>query len=309
MMDEREDFERQNREQQLSLAERIVGHLKWGAHETATEEERGDSVRAARPTRRAFLALTRLVQWRSKLAEAMEDHRCQLIILALLVLDLMFTFGEVRAKIGGWPRAAHLTQLPMVQLLLHHACNEGEVHAHDEHGDPSTVEIHTVHDVSHVLHIASLSILSIFLAQQVALIVGLGPGLYVRHFWYIVDFVVIVAALVLETRGGGWIVAVMAWRGVRILHGFVMAELETHKQVIEARHDHSMRIIAYEELLKEQAMAAGAAQEAEIKQVAGDRAFDVGVAPAAASTQHATPHGALASSHATSEHTPGLEAV
>ena len=100
-MDEREDFERQNREQQLSLAERIVGHLKWGAHETATEEERGDSVRAARPTRRAFLALTRLVQWRSKLAEAMEDHRCQLIILALLVLDLMFTFGEVRAKIGG----------------------------------------------------------------------------------------------------------------------------------------------------------------------------------------------------------------
>ena len=107
---------------------------------------------------------------------------------------------------------------------------------------------HTVHDVEHVLHIVSLVILIIFLVQQVLLMFGLGFCVYMRHMWYVLDLVVIVAALFLENfaetvagDAASMVIVVMAWRAVRIVHGFAMAELETHTQVVMARHEHSLR--------------------------------------------------------------------
>lgn len=107
---------------------------------------------------------------------------------------------------------------------------------------------HTVHDAEQVLHIVSLTILIIFLVQQCLLMFGLGVCVYLRHLWYVLDLIVIVAALFLENfaqnvagDAASMVIIVMAWRAVRIVHGFAMAELETHTQVVMARHERSMR--------------------------------------------------------------------
>ena len=54
-------------------------------------------------SRPAVLARVCAVQIRHQIAEVMEDHRTQLVMLGFLVLDLMAVFGEVRqnARVCG----------------------------------------------------------------------------------------------------------------------------------------------------------------------------------------------------------------
>ena len=59
----------------LVIAERLLGFMRFGAQETSHEAK---------------------APWREKLAHWLEDHRTQLVVLFLLVLDLMMVFGEVR---------------------------------------------------------------------------------------------------------------------------------------------------------------------------------------------------------------------
>jgi hypothetical protein len=167
---------------------------------------------------RRDLARTRESSWRRKLGTTLENHYVHLLVLILVIVDVVCVFGE---------------------LLLHFTEEEEQLEAAEHStGGHSTGEQAEGHHATkaehaeHALHIVSLSILSVLAAQQVLLIVAFGRKFFL-HAFYVLDLVVVATALALETidiNEGGFVVAVMGWRILRLVHGLVVsAELEHHE--------------------------------------------------------------------------------
>lgn len=57
--------------------------------------------------------------------------------------------------------------------------------------------------LQHVLAIISMCILSLFLLENLLLIVGLGPRKFFTNAFYVIDLIVVTVSLALEVRGGG----------------------------------------------------------------------------------------------------------
>ncbi len=89
---------------------------------------------------------------------------------------------------------------------------------------------HLVHNVETGLFSISISILCLLLLQQFALMYALGFKYFTKTA-YVVDFIVITTAMLLElfvsATSGGFVIVLAVWRAVRLLHGiFVAMEAE-----------------------------------------------------------------------------------
>ena len=125
---------------------------------------------------------------RLAIANLLESHRMTLINLFLIILDVVAVACEI--------------MLANVCEIGAHA--EGGSHrrvlsgGNDTLGDEIDEQNELVHHIEAALHWTSVTILCIFLLQQILLMYALGRG-YCRKYAYMVDVVVIVVALILET--------------------------------------------------------------------------------------------------------------
>ncbi|CAE7830893.1 HVCN1 [Symbiodinium sp. KB8] len=157
---------------------------------------------------------------RLKLANFLESHRVTLVNLFLIIIDVVAVACELMlanvCEVSTHGSGGHRRMSGTGDSV------EGEVEHQNE----------VVHHIEAALHWTSVSILGVFLVQQFLLMYALGRG-YCRKYALMVDFVVIVVALVLETAisstAAGFLVAVLSWRAIRLLHGiFVSIESEHH---------------------------------------------------------------------------------
>jgi len=142
--------------------------------------------------------LSSKAKWRIILGEWLEGHRCQSILAILLLLDVFCVVVEL--LIG-----ANIIR------------NETEV----------------AKEAQHVLHLISLTILFIFAVEVSLLVVAFGIQFF-KHFWYVLDFIVIFLSIILDltlhTDEAELLLIIRAWRIVRILHGiYTYREIE-HKE-------------------------------------------------------------------------------
>lgn len=86
--------------------------------------------------------------------------------------------------------------------------------------------------VEAALHITSLTILAIFMAQLVCLLIAFGVHRFFRHGFYVVDSVVVIVAIVLETSlhepASELVVLLISWRALRVLHGLIASAESAH---------------------------------------------------------------------------------
>ena len=91
-----------------------------------------------------------------------------------------------------------------------------------------------VERTSNILQITSLSILSLFLSQQMLLILVYGSYFFRKPF-YVLDFIIVSGAIILESSlsspGGGLLVVLMLWRAARVVHGFAISLKTEQKSV------------------------------------------------------------------------------
>jgi hypothetical protein len=188
----------------------------------------------------------------------------QLAILALLIVDVACVVGEIIISLVCAPEVAAL-QAEVAKLTEELAAashnSSGAVHhrllqapgvasmgaralrglseAAAGHGTVAVHEESLMHSVEHGLHIASLTILVIFAVQLLGLLVAFGVRDFVRHCFYLVDSVIVVTALVLESLSeptGELIVLLLFWRVLRVLHGVMASELVAVERVEHVRN-------------------------------------------------------------------------
>jgi len=147
--------------------------------------------------------LDKKAKWRHDLGEFLEGHRMQSIMALLLFMDVFCV---------------------VVELLI-----SSNIIRNDTEGAKHTTEI---------LHICSLSILSFFGLEVCLLIVSFGPSFF-RHPWYVLDFVVIFASIIvdalLHSDEAELLLIFRLWRVVRILHGLYTIREIDHKEKLDLR--------------------------------------------------------------------------
>lgn len=97
------------------------------------------------------------------------------------------------------------------------------------------------YNVGHYLHMISLLIMVIFGIEIALLIFALGMSFF-KHFWYVVDFILVYLTLACEIVFAGSdavsvLVFLRCWRLVRIVHAFV-ASIEAH----HAQYEHAAHV-------------------------------------------------------------------
>eukprot|EP00127_Corallochytrium_limacisporum_P002202 Clim_evm96s108 gene=Clim_evmTU96s108 len=128
-------------------------------------------------------------KYRYELGCFLEDMPFQLFIVVLLIMDIVVIISEA---------------------IVHVNCEEPE---------------DKIEEVEDRLFYISISILLFIELEQILLMICFGRD-YFKHFWYVLDFVVVTVALILElfvARAAGVVIVVMLWRVVRVLHGFAAA--------------------------------------------------------------------------------------
>jgi len=113
---------------------------------------------------------------------------------------------------------------------------------------------HLFHNVETVLFSISIGILCLLLLQQFALMYALGFKYFTKTA-YVVDFIVITTAMMLElfvsATSGGFVIVLAVWRAVRLLHGIFVAleaeQAEHHAGMDKAHkiHDQLVRRSSY----------------------------------------------------------------
>lgn len=161
---------------------------------------------------------------RLAIANFLESHRMTLINLFLIIIDVVAVACELMlanvCEVGGHSSGGESHS---------RALSGGEEALDEEVSEQNEL----VHHIEAALHWTSVSILIVFLIQQLLLMYALGRG-YCRKYAYMVDFVVVVVALVLETAisstAAGFIVLLLAWRAVRLLHGIFVSVESEHRE-------------------------------------------------------------------------------
>lgn len=96
---------------------------------------------------------------------------------------------------------------------------------------------HAVHTLEDVLFGFTIAILSFMMLEILVLMAAITPCVYFRHFWYVLDFVIVSVSLALEAAFKalddsnlatftGLLVVFRCWRFVRISHGLVEVTAE-----------------------------------------------------------------------------------
>eukprot|EP00029_Vermamoeba_vermiformis_P011308 TRINITY_DN6180_c0_g1_i2.p1 TRINITY_DN6180_c0_g1~~TRINITY_DN6180_c0_g1_i2.p1 ORF type:complete len:314 (-),score=74.54 TRINITY_DN6180_c0_g1_i2:161-1042(-) len=153
-----------------------------------------------------------LAQFRYDLVEVMESKAFQSIVLALIILDMGLVITEIALDSTRY-------------------CNaEGHLEFPNEH----------YHEVVEVFHYTSLAIVSLFLLELLLLMGGLGT-LFWRRIIYVVDFVIVLSAFVveifLEDIFATFIILFRLWRMVRVMHGIYISVEENRMRKIDKLKD------------------------------------------------------------------------
>ena len=123
---------------------------------------------------------------------------------------------------------------------------------------------HAVHTLETVLFGFTIAILSFMMAELLVLMAAVSPCVFFRHFWYILDFIIVAVSLSLEVvfksidddnlaTYVGLLVVFRCWRFVRISHGLmeVTAELtaEKYEDVIKMARELEVLMDRHEQTL------------------------------------------------------------
>lgn len=177
----------------------------------------------------------RLAPWRRKLGAFCESKPWEMFTLTVLLIDVMIFFMRL--------------------LILEDAFGQGE----------------TVQDMDHALEVMSIVVLSLFCVDIALLLVASGL-LYFRHIGYIVDFIIVPTALILEIfvgSLGGVLVIFRLWRVLRVLgktsglrvnsaskkikrveRGLVVSS-QGFTRVVDANSFKDKRVDAYSDIIKQ----------------------------------------------------------
>ena len=162
--------------------------------------------------------------WRVRLGHALESHRCHMIIMALVVLDLIAVFGEVMlTNVCGIERDKAAARL----------ADESNAEALD-----SLEREERIHAWEGGLHRFSIAIVIALLVYVLGLMVAFGAKFFFK-VWYILDAVVLSVTLILEfslsNDSSGFLPVILSWRVLRIMHGFFVTEESSTTEVLELR--------------------------------------------------------------------------
>lgn len=208
---------------------RKLKHHHKGAYDDGAEEgaPRGSGMKsAARRLQNKFKAATdRRPRWAKRLGEFLERKEVHILLIVLLLIDLAAVTWDVITAIAH--KTADIRQLKLLLEL----CK----------GDAAACGAFSPTEGSEFTFYVSIIILAIFLLNVVLLLVAWGWTFFL-HPGYVIDFVVVVVAIVLELAREGDATVILAvatlWRIVRVMHGiFEVADesFEAELKQVEAR--------------------------------------------------------------------------
>ena len=182
--------------------------------------------------------------WRVDIIHFLHQRAIHTAATVLLCLDLLIVMIslELQVQIGRLEREAmehclheyetgHAVPLP----LLNSTCNPSGLHDCDPHETPAYHQAELLHKVEMGLAIVSCVILSLFLMENIAMMVALRLS-YFRHFFFVLDFVVVSISLGLELWAIiasqledvevvlGILIIARMWRFFRVAHGLYFLE-------------------------------------------------------------------------------------
>jgi len=189
--------------------------------------------------------------WRTRALEVLHSNTLEFALVASLLLDVAILFAEIflqaifpgcdiieRDAVSCCPSAVEsgngfrLLAGSKDEELCPPAYFEGSVVSCDE------AKWQHVHVAEDILFYITIAILSLFMIELTVSMVVLTPRVFLRQFFFLVDFVVTTVSLVLElvfyfvkedvsvTSLVGLLVIIRIWRFIRIGHGLIEA---THK--------------------------------------------------------------------------------
>jgi len=175
--------------------------------------------------------------WRKTILEILHDHKVQLLLMLLLLLDVMVLFTEL-FLLAWYPSCStierdciaccgsggvsndedHHRILSVLRVLAgsgkddehhHDVCEDvahehGWMDSHNEtffyHGEASCDEhkYERVHNAEFGLFVCTMLILSVFMLELHLEILALGPGVFFRQVFYTVDYAIVTLSFSLE---------------------------------------------------------------------------------------------------------------
>lgn len=193
---------------------------------------------AARGIQRKFKeAADNRAAWRKRLADFLERKEVHILLIVLLLIDLAAVTWDVITSISH--KTADIRQLRGLLAL----CK----------GDVAACDAFAPTEGSDLSFYVSITILVLFLANVVALLAAWGWTFFL-HPGYVVDFVVVVVAIVLELAKDADATVILAvatlWRIVRVMHGIFevadesfereLGRVEARVEALEALHRRDM---------------------------------------------------------------------
>jgi hypothetical protein len=199
--------------------------------------------------------------WQARVLRFFHKQSVQYLLMGLLLVDVLVLFFDL-FLLAQFPScsiierdavsccASHEGEAPQERLRLlaeldgNGAGEEiclapGTVGSYPAGCDPERYP--HVHQAEGAFFIITITILSIFLLENIVQIVVLSPQVYFRHFFYVLDFLIISVSIALEIvfrvhddealqSVVGLLVVGRVWRFVRISHGLIEVTSELNAQ-------------------------------------------------------------------------------
>lgn len=200
--------------------------------------------------------------WRYLVLQFLHNHTVQYTLMALLLLDVIILFVEIFLASHYPPcdiierdcisccsaASSEIDERRFLSVTDHHSeaiCDQDMTIS--GYGSCDEHKWHTVHTIESVLFWCTITILVTFLVEINLEMVALGPNVFFRQFFYLVDYIIIVVSTTLEllfyfdseelglSTISGLIIFARIWRFVRVGHAIVEVTTElTHQSYEEA---------------------------------------------------------------------------
>jgi hypothetical protein len=247
----------------VSMEELTRRFANKSVHHLTLLSQMGEPLWKQQERESGLLGIKKGMNARMELGKLADGTVAQGIILVLIVVDVVVVIMELllAAIICLEPSQAHrrlrMSGMADAAKSLARMLAGTTVPASDDIPefciDCMTLQI----EVENVLHWVSVSILFAFAFQIFLLMVAYGLRFFKNPF-FVLDFIVVVVALVLElafhVREGALFAILLSWRVIRIIHGFYttieIQHKENHKKIHNTIMAHATTTTAHLEQLK-----------------------------------------------------------
>lgn len=203
--------------------------------------------------------------WRCAILNILHNHKVQVALMTLLFLDVIILFIET-FLIGHYPPCKIIERDCLACCpTAGERFLAGTTEPICESGYDNTIgygscdenKWHTVHTIEMVLFGLTITILMTFFVEIHLEMIALGPSIFFRQIFYLLDYIIIVVSTTLEllfffdheelglSSISGLIIFARIWRFVRIGHGII--EVTT-----ELTHERYEDLLEYSEKLEEE---------------------------------------------------------